>query len=120
MTTAIPSTRTTPPVSDREETARRLLASSARKSYDPMVEVDWNAPLPTPSNKRRWLSKSGMGRVGRIRTPAASETCWVVAALNYFLTMAKPTRNRHRFPRQRRSAVASVFGPTLQRSRVRT
>ncbi len=47
MTTAIPSTRTAPPVSDREETARRLLASSARKSYDPMVEVDWNAPLPT-------------------------------------------------------------------------
>jgi len=33
-------------VSDREETARRLLASSARKSYDPMVEVDWEAPLP--------------------------------------------------------------------------
>ncbi|ORL41978.1 AurF N-oxygenase family protein [Prescottella equi] len=47
MTTAIPSTRTAPPVSDREETARRLLASSARKSYDPMVEVDWTAPLPT-------------------------------------------------------------------------
>ncbi|MEN0137465.1 MAG: diiron oxygenase [Rhodococcus sp. (in: high G+C Gram-positive bacteria)] len=33
-------------VSDREETAQRLLASSARKSYDPMVEVDWEAPLP--------------------------------------------------------------------------
>lgn len=47
MTTAIPPTRTAPQVSDREETARRLLASSARKSYDPMVEVDWNAPLPT-------------------------------------------------------------------------
>ncbi|RZK94423.1 MAG: diiron oxygenase, partial [Rhodococcus sp. (in: high G+C Gram-positive bacteria)] len=30
-------------VSDREETAQRLLASSARKSYDPMVEVDWEA-----------------------------------------------------------------------------
>ncbi|QCQ92766.1 AurF N-oxygenase family protein [Rhodococcus sp. SGAir0479] len=45
MTTATPSTRTAPPVSDREETARRLLASSARKSYDPMVEVDWEAPV---------------------------------------------------------------------------
>ncbi|AII05986.1 AurF N-oxygenase family protein [Rhodococcus opacus] len=33
-------------VSDREETAQRLLASSARKSYDPMVEVDWEAPIP--------------------------------------------------------------------------
>ncbi len=28
MTTAIPSTRTAPPVSDREETARRLLADA--------------------------------------------------------------------------------------------
>ncbi|PTR24858.1 para-aminobenzoate N-oxygenase AurF [Rhodococcus sp. OK519] len=46
MTTATPSTRTAPAVTDREETAQRLLASSARKSYDPMVEVDWNAPVP--------------------------------------------------------------------------
>ncbi|OOL33501.1 membrane protein [Rhodococcus rhodochrous] len=34
------------PLSDREETAQRLLASSARKSYDPTVEVDWEAPVP--------------------------------------------------------------------------
>lgn len=47
MTTATPSTRPALATSDREETARRLLASSARKSYDPMVEVDWDAPLPT-------------------------------------------------------------------------
>lgn len=33
-------------LSDREETAGRLLASSARKSYDPVVEVDWDAPVP--------------------------------------------------------------------------
>ena len=33
-------------LSDREETAGRLLASSARKSYDPVVEVDWEAPVP--------------------------------------------------------------------------
>ncbi|TQF69043.1 diiron oxygenase [Rhodococcus spelaei] len=44
MTTALPAQR--PAVSDREETARRLLASSARKSYDPMIEVDWEAPVP--------------------------------------------------------------------------
>ncbi|MFD4180312.1 diiron oxygenase [Rhodococcus sp. NPDC058514] len=44
MTTATPLQR--PAVSDREETARRLLASSARKSYDPMIEVDWEAPIP--------------------------------------------------------------------------
>ncbi|NLV79006.1 MAG: diiron oxygenase [Rhodococcus sp.] len=34
------------PLSDREDTARRLLASSARKSYDPTIEVDWDAPIP--------------------------------------------------------------------------
>ncbi|MFF0817280.1 diiron oxygenase [Rhodococcus sp. NPDC003318] len=31
---------------DRQETAARLLASAARKSYDPLVEVDWDAPIP--------------------------------------------------------------------------
>ncbi|NLE78932.1 MAG: diiron oxygenase [Rhodococcus sp.] len=31
---------------DRQETATRLLASSARKSYDPLVEIDWTAPIP--------------------------------------------------------------------------
>lgn len=35
------------PLSEREATAQRLLASSARKSYDPTVEVDWDAPVPT-------------------------------------------------------------------------
>ncbi|QNG20373.1 diiron oxygenase [Rhodococcus triatomae] len=44
MTASIESAR--PTTSDREETAQRLLASSARKSYDPMVEVDWEAPIP--------------------------------------------------------------------------
>ncbi|CAM2982196.1 diiron oxygenase [Prescottella defluvii] len=33
-------------VGDRQDTAARLLASSARKSYDPLVEVDWAAPIP--------------------------------------------------------------------------
>ncbi|MCZ7417710.1 MULTISPECIES: AurF N-oxygenase family protein [unclassified Streptomyces] len=32
-------------VGDREKTASRLLASSARKSYDPEIDVDWDAPL---------------------------------------------------------------------------
>ena len=30
----------------RAETGARLLKSSARKSYDPLVEVDWQAPIP--------------------------------------------------------------------------
>ncbi|MFC4605219.1 AurF N-oxygenase family protein [Rhodococcus kronopolitis] len=35
-----------PRIGDRQETAARLLASAARKSYDPLVEVDWTAPVP--------------------------------------------------------------------------
>jgi P-aminobenzoate N-oxygenase AurF len=31
---------------DRQDTAARLLASAARKSYDPLIEVDWEAPIP--------------------------------------------------------------------------
>ncbi|CAM00398.1 hypothetical protein SACE_1066 [Saccharopolyspora erythraea NRRL 2338] len=32
-------------VNDRERTAARLLRSSAKKSYDPEVDIDWDAPL---------------------------------------------------------------------------
>lgn len=40
-------TRTRPEakVGDREKTATRLLSSAARKSYDPEIDIDWNAPL---------------------------------------------------------------------------
>jgi hypothetical protein len=31
---------------DRQDTARRLLDSAARKSYDPLFEIDWDAPIP--------------------------------------------------------------------------
>ncbi|WP_046470420.1 AurF N-oxygenase family protein [Allosalinactinospora lopnorensis] len=30
---------------DREDTAHRLLASSAKASFDPLVEIDWDAPV---------------------------------------------------------------------------
>lgn len=33
------------PIPDREVTAQRLLKTSAKHSYDPAVEVDWDAPL---------------------------------------------------------------------------
>ena len=33
------------PVPDRESTAQRLLQTSAKHSYDPAVEIDWDAPL---------------------------------------------------------------------------
>jgi len=32
--------------SRRETTAERLLRSSAARSYDPEVDIDWAAPLP--------------------------------------------------------------------------
>jgi len=32
-------------IPDREDTARRLLRTSARHSYDPATEIDWDAPL---------------------------------------------------------------------------
>lgn len=32
--------------SDREKTADRLLKSSAKKFYDPEIDIDWAAPLP--------------------------------------------------------------------------
>jgi hypothetical protein len=33
-------------LSDREKTAERLLSSSAARSYDPDVDIDWSVPLP--------------------------------------------------------------------------
>ena len=36
---------TTSRIPDREETAQRLLKTSAKHSYDPAVEIDWDAPL---------------------------------------------------------------------------
>ncbi|KIH97914.1 membrane protein [Streptomonospora alba] len=39
--TVEPQTRTT----DREDIAKRLLRSSAKASFDPLVEIDWDAPV---------------------------------------------------------------------------
>ncbi|MGH3926507.1 MAG: AurF N-oxygenase family protein, partial [Pseudonocardiaceae bacterium] len=36
---------TTSHIPDREDTAQRLLRTSAKHSYDPAVEIDWDAPL---------------------------------------------------------------------------
>ncbi|MGH8919814.1 MAG: diiron oxygenase, partial [Actinomycetes bacterium] len=43
MTTAVDATTNSVP--DRESTATRLLRTSAKHSYDPAVEIDWDAPL---------------------------------------------------------------------------
>ncbi|MGW5877696.1 AurF N-oxygenase family protein [Nocardiopsis terrae] len=34
-----------PKVTDREDIAKRLLRGSAKASYDPLVEIDWDAPV---------------------------------------------------------------------------
>src|SRR5688572_25645145 len=53
---ALPMTATLPPTAadrparrpvDRQELSSRLLGSAAKKSYDPVVDIDWAAPLPT-------------------------------------------------------------------------
>jgi hypothetical protein len=31
---------------DREELSSRLLGSAAKKSYDPVIDIDWTAPIP--------------------------------------------------------------------------
>ncbi|MGW8532285.1 MULTISPECIES: AurF N-oxygenase family protein [Nocardiopsidaceae] len=38
-------TAKTPRLTDREDIARRLLRGSAKASFDPLVEIDWDAPV---------------------------------------------------------------------------
>ena len=49
MTATLPSTasdrESRKPV-DRQELSTRLLKSAAKKSYDPVVDIDWTAPIP--------------------------------------------------------------------------
>ena len=45
MTLAVESPSARQKLNDRQDVARRLLASSARKSYDPLIEVDWESPV---------------------------------------------------------------------------
>jgi hypothetical protein len=47
MTATLPSTHHGKKPVDRQELATRLLGSSAKKSYDPVVDIDWAAPIPT-------------------------------------------------------------------------
>jgi hypothetical protein len=53
MTTTLPinseptnSDPTTKRPVDREELSARLLGSAAKKAYDPVVDIDWSAPIP--------------------------------------------------------------------------
>jgi hypothetical protein len=47
MTATLPSTDHAKLPVDRQELSTRLLRSAAKKSYDPLVDVDWGAPIPT-------------------------------------------------------------------------
>ena len=49
MTVLLPSSvsdRPTRAPVDRQELSTRLLGSAAKKSYDPVVDIDWTAPIP--------------------------------------------------------------------------
>jgi hypothetical protein len=51
MTSTLPPpSRTTPTAAkkpvDRQELSARLLGSAAKRSYDPVVDIDWDAPTP--------------------------------------------------------------------------
>src|SRR3954462_14631464 len=49
MTATLPSPVSGRPMKkfvDRQQLSTRLLASSAKKSYDPVVDIDWAAPIP--------------------------------------------------------------------------
>jgi hypothetical protein len=47
MTAALPSTDHAKLPVDRQELSTRLLGSAAKKSYDPVADIDWAAPVPT-------------------------------------------------------------------------
>jgi hypothetical protein len=49
MTTTLPAVSDRPstkPRVDRQGLSSRLLGSAAKKSYDPVVDIDWTAPIP--------------------------------------------------------------------------
>jgi hypothetical protein len=49
MTATLPSTATDLPsrkLGGRQQLSTRLLRSAAKKSYDPVVDIDWTAPIP--------------------------------------------------------------------------
>ncbi|MGY1814965.1 AurF N-oxygenase family protein [Blastococcus sp. SYSU D00820] len=46
MTATLPTRPARKQPVDREEISTRLLGSAAKKSYDPVVDIDWDAPIP--------------------------------------------------------------------------
>src|SRR3954454_9603616 len=56
-----PTAERSPDAAGRHATAARLLKSSAKKSYDPAVDIDWYAPLPAD---RIWVPEHRVSLYG--------------------------------------------------------
>ncbi|MGH3671520.1 MAG: AurF N-oxygenase family protein [Pseudonocardiaceae bacterium] len=104
---------TTDQVPDREVTAQRLLRTSAKHSYDPDVEVDWEAPLrpdryffpPERSSlygTQLWERMSEEQRIALTRHELASLYCMGI----WFETILMQMLIRHVYDRPAGSAHA--------------
>lgn len=72
-------------VKDREKTAARLLKSSAKNSYDPEVDIDWDAPL---SESRRYLPYERTSLYGTSLWDSLSEQQRVELTKHEFASLA--------------------------------
>jgi para-aminobenzoate N-oxygenase AurF len=56
------TTRELPARAGQERLADRLLRSTAARSYDPELDIDWSAPLePTTGRPLAWLARRSLG-----------------------------------------------------------
>jgi hypothetical protein len=113
MSTTSAVDATTSPVPDREDTAQRLLRTSAKHSYDPAVEIDWDAPLAPDRyfiDPRRsslygtalWDRMSEQQRVDLTKHELASLYCMGI----WFETILMQMLVRHVYDRPKGSAHA--------------
>ncbi|HEX2263181.1 MAG TPA: diiron oxygenase [Pseudonocardiaceae bacterium] len=104
---------TTSRIPDREETAQRLLRTSAKHSYDPAVEIDWDAPLAPDRyfiDPRRsslygtalWDRMSEQQRIDLTKHELASLYCMGI----WFETILMQMLVRHVYDRPKGSAHA--------------
>ncbi len=104
---------TTSRIPDREDTAQRLLRTSAKHSYDPAVEIDWEAPLAPDRyfiDPRRsslygttlWERMSEEQRIALTKHEVASLYCMGI----WFETILMQMLVRHVYDRPKGSAHA--------------
>lgn len=113
MSTTSAVDATTSRVPDREDTAQRLLRTSAKHSYDPAVEIDWDAPLAPDRyfiDPRRsslygtamWDRMSEQQRIDLTKHELASLYCMGI----WFETILMQMLLRHVYDRPKGSAHA--------------